>query len=248
MVATPGSAAGDFLEPLEEPSEVPRPWVRPSVPPAYSAIPQPAAKSWTARNAKVLGLASLALVVGVLIPLGYMRQGRQASPIPPTMETASPAPAPGPAPSPSPSPKVELPSPPLDQSPVSVRGKAAEGDYHLRRGEFDQAIDLYQQALKLDPSNPGIIQKLAQAIKACKTENAVMDSHDKCGADLIKKRISDGDYHLRRGEFDQAIASYQEGWKLDPSNALLRKKLDGAIQACKQENAVEALHLKCGAP
>jgi tetratricopeptide (TPR) repeat protein len=56
-----------------------------------------------------------------------------------------------------------------------------------------------------------------------------------------------GDFHLGRGEYDDAIASYEEGLKLDPSNAALRQKLDGAIKACKKENAILNEGLNCGA-
>jgi tetratricopeptide (TPR) repeat protein len=55
-----------------------------------------------------------------------------------------------------------------------------------------------------------------------------------------------GDFHLGRGEYDEAISSYQEGLNLDPSNAALRKKLDAAIRTCKKESAVLGENLSCG--
>ncbi len=63
----------------------------------------------------------------------------------------------------------------------------------------------------------------------------------------IRAKITLGDFHLGRGEYDDAIASYEEGLKLDPSNAALRQKLDGAIKACKKENAILNEGLNCGA-
>jgi serine/threonine-protein kinase len=62
----------------------------------------------------------------------------------------------------------------------------------------------------------------------------------------IKAKITMGDFHLGRGEYDEAISSYQEGLSLDPSNAPLRKKLDGAIKTCKKESAVLNENLSCG--
>ena len=56
-----------------------------------------------------------------------------------------------------------------------------------------------------------------------------------------------GDFHLRRGEYDDAIASYEEGLRLDPSNSALRQKLNGAVRACQKDNLVLNEGLKCGA-
>jgi serine/threonine protein kinase len=62
----------------------------------------------------------------------------------------------------------------------------------------------------------------------------------------IKAKITLGDFHLGRGEYDSAIASYQDGLQLDPNNAELREKLAKAIQACKKENAILNEGLSCG--
>jgi cytochrome c-type biogenesis protein CcmH/NrfG len=64
----------------------------------------------------------------------------------------------------------------------------------------------------------------------------------------VKAKMDLGDFHMRRGEFDPAIAAYQQGLKLDPSNSLLRQKLAQAIKACKLENQIMDMHMKCGAP
>ncbi|HXW14146.1 MAG TPA: protein kinase [Terriglobia bacterium] len=63
----------------------------------------------------------------------------------------------------------------------------------------------------------------------------------------IKSSITLGDFHLARGEYDDAIASYQRGLQLDPSNAVLLQKLDSAIKACKKENSILNEGLNCGA-
>jgi hypothetical protein len=55
-----------------------------------------------------------------------------------------------------------------------------------------------------------------------------------------------GDFHVTRGEYDDAIASYQKGLKLDPSNSLLLQKLEAGIKACKKENAILNEGMKCG--
>jgi serine/threonine-protein kinase len=62
----------------------------------------------------------------------------------------------------------------------------------------------------------------------------------------VKSSITLGDFHLGRGEYDDAIASYQKGLQLDPSNSVLQQKLDGAIKACRKENAILNEGLNCG--
>jgi len=62
----------------------------------------------------------------------------------------------------------------------------------------------------------------------------------------VRAAITMGDFLLGRGEYDDAIASYQKGLKLDPSNALLLQKLEAGIKACKKENAILNEGLKCG--
>jgi hypothetical protein len=62
----------------------------------------------------------------------------------------------------------------------------------------------------------------------------------------VKSSITLGDFHLGRGEYDDAIANYQKGLELDPSNGVLQQKLDGAIKACKKENAILNEGLSCG--
>jgi hypothetical protein len=55
------------------------------------------------------------------------------------------------------------------------------GDFHLGRGEYDDAISQYQDGLRLDPSCPELQQRLEGAIKACKKENAILNESFNCG-------------------------------------------------------------------
>jgi hypothetical protein len=65
-------------------------------------------------------------------------------------------------------------------------------------------------------------------------------------AKAVKAKIILGDFHFARGEYDDAIANYEEGLKLDPSSPELRQKLEETIKACKEEIAVLGEGLKCG--
>ena len=63
----------------------------------------------------------------------------------------------------------------------------------------------------------------------------------------VKASLTMGRFHRQRGEYDDAIASFQRGLRLDPSNAEIRKELDATITACKKENSILNEGLKCGA-
>jgi hypothetical protein len=63
---------------------------------------------------------------------------------------------------------------------------------------------------------------------------------------LVTASITLGDFHVKRGEYDDAISSYQRGLQLDPSNATLRQKLEEAIRACHKENSILGENLNCG--
>jgi hypothetical protein len=47
----------------------------------------------------------------------------------------------------------------------------------------------------------------------------------------VRSWITQGDFFLKRGEYDSAVAAYQEGLNLDPSNQDLRDKLDKTKKA-----------------
>jgi tRNA A-37 threonylcarbamoyl transferase component Bud32 len=151
---------------------------------AFAAPPVPpgvAARSWTARNAKVLGLASLAVVLVCVVPLGYFMSTRSSPPGVQTMPTASPPAAPvGAAPA-EPEAPITAPSPMAAPDPTQVKAKIITGDFYLKRGEYDDAIAAYQAGLQLDPSNPQLREKLQTAIARCKKENAILKEGLKCG-------------------------------------------------------------------
>ena len=62
----------------------------------------------------------------------------------------------------------------------------------------------------------------------------------------VKQQLAWGRYHLGRGEYDEAIAAFEKGVALDPSNPDIRQQLKKAINACKAERGVLGRGLKCG--
>ncbi|MGA2983373.1 MAG: protein kinase [Terriglobia bacterium] len=62
----------------------------------------------------------------------------------------------------------------------------------------------------------------------------------------VKGNITLGDFLFKRGDYDKAIAAYEEGLQKDSSNAELRQKLEQAIRVCKTERATLGEPFKCG--
>ena len=58
----------------------------------------------------------------------------------------------------------------------------------------------------------------------------------------MRERISLGDFHINRGEYDQAIAEYQKALDLVPSNAGARTKLNRARRAQAAEERLGTLN------
>jgi tetratricopeptide (TPR) repeat protein len=202
-------------------------------------------KSLNSLRLMAWSLALLAVVFAVFLPLGYWQlrklahRGAPSAPATQPVEPAAEMPA-----------SVDLSQPQTDHAYI------AKGDFHMARGEYDDAISAYQEGLNHYPSSSELRQKLDHAVKTCKQEDAVLNENFKCGAPSAPlsqpgtnpNYVQMGDFHSSRGEYDDAISAYQQGLKLDPSNAALRQKLDNAIKSCKQENAVLNTSHKCGAP
>jgi tetratricopeptide (TPR) repeat protein len=141
---------------------------------------------------------------------------------------------------------------------TAVQASVRAGDEDLAQGKFDDAIADYRRALELDPYNAQVRGILSQATKACNKEKSIRNKKLNCGASepdipvpdprKAKAKVNIGDFHLRRGEYADAAASYREGLKLDPFNADIPQKIALAIRECKEENNVMGEHLNCDEP
>ena len=153
-------------------------------------MPAPlAARSWTSRNAKVLGIASLAVILVCVVPLGYFMHTR-SGPLtprqsPPIQPLTGPASNPGGLSTPVETPQVPGEAEAVAKRPQvaagTVKGNIARGDYYLHRGDYDKAIGAYQDALSIDPSSAEASQKLKDAVQACKKESLILNTGGKCG-------------------------------------------------------------------
>jgi tetratricopeptide (TPR) repeat protein len=63
--------------------------------------------------------------------------------------------------------------------------------------------------------------------------------------DKVKAKLTLGNWHLGRGEYDAAIASFEEGLRLDPKNVELNQALQKTVRACKTEVAAGTADAKC---
>jgi len=64
---------------------------------------------------------------------------------------------------------------PLDADVRSaIRGAITEGDWHVGRGEYQEAIQTYQDALKLDPANEQLKEKIRTAQSAREAEEQIL--------------------------------------------------------------------------
>jgi serine/threonine protein kinase len=58
--------------------------------------------------------------------------------------------------------------------PTKVRSWITQGDFFLKRGEYDSAIDAYEKGLNLDPSNQDLREKLERTRKARDIERKIL--------------------------------------------------------------------------
>ena len=66
------------------------------------------------------------------------------------------------------------PSEPVRVDLARVKSAITQGDFFLKRGEYDSAINAYQEGLNLDPSNQQLRDKLEQTKKARDIERRVL--------------------------------------------------------------------------
>jgi len=243
---------------------VPSPRMAPAPPPlplphvpavgAPPARPKPPAWGLWAALVVLLGVG------GGLYELYTSPSSLSREPVAVLSPASNPASPPAPSATPAaPTPGVaQLPAPSAAPAPglTAVQSYVRAGDAHLARGEFDDAIAAYRRGLQLDPYNTGIREKVREAIKACNKENAILNKRLNCGASepdvpvpdpkKAKMKFSMGDFHLRRGEYADAVAAYEEGLRLDPFNDVVPQKIALAIRECKEENKVMGESLDCG--
>jgi serine/threonine protein kinase len=191
------------MAPLPAPPPMAQPLLASATEKVASPMPPPqGAKSGNRGLYKAVGFTSLALLIVCLVPVSYYNlRTRSSAPLPEPVATVQTNPLAQPETLPSaPSepdtitmapPHLARPTAPGQGSPLSVSGtgqshavgaKISLGDFHLQRGEYDDAIAAYRKGLELDPANAQLIRKLKAAIQTCKQEKALLGGDMKCGS------------------------------------------------------------------
>ena len=119
---------------------------------------------------------------------------------------------------------------------------AALGAMHQKLGAFDKAIDLYQQALQLDPQNFEVLSALAMCqAKMGKTADAIISYEQatalRPGNPMEQKSL--GDLYLQQGKKGQAMAAYKRYLEKASTDAKTAHQV--ADYAFEQKNYKEAV-------
>ena len=64
--------------------------------------------------------------------------------------------------------------------PKQIQAKITEGDFDAKRGDYDAALTVYQQGLRLDPSNPVLRQKFEATKNSCAHEKNILGGNNRC--------------------------------------------------------------------
>ena len=99
------------------------------------------------------------------------------------------------------------------------------GEEYLQQGKYDEAVREFQNGLELDRTNEELRSKLDQARKAAKQADVQKS---------VSEALEEGEAYLDRREYEEAIAEFEIGLELDPTNQELQGRLDQAQKATKE--------------
>ena len=131
-------------------------------------------------------------------------------------------------------------------APKDTANRERLADLHLRKGNVDKALELYDAVLTLDSSRPASIVRKAEILiaqkkwdDAEKTIRALRDNPENEAAEQVLW----GRLYQSRGEPDKALDAFDKAFKLRPA---AREPLIGIVQihvaADRQEEAVSFLN------
>jgi tetratricopeptide (TPR) repeat protein len=195
------------------------------------------------------GGAALVLLIlaGLLVGLLLLRRASRNQSLPPDQPVPAQA---------SDSQSDQPPPPPADEinqggsdpnSPEHRRAAelAQEAGLAMQQRNLDEAIDLYNQALEIDPSYLPAYFGLAEALRQsgdqvasqAVLEDAVAQNPDN---PATYRRL--GEFHLLAEEFEQALSAFEQAVALDPDDpALLAEQGIALLGLDEDEAAKEAI-------
>ena len=225
-------------EPVPEPPPVPKPVsparARPE-PARLPPLPVPAVSQKKAGTLRGLGLIVITLAA---VAMGWFWMRSTEGPAAGEPETTSPAPIVRPEQS-AETPVGSVPArPPLEEQPSQVVDAPA-------REEPPVAME---DAIGSEPAAPPPSIRRSPAVT---TPQPVPRSRETTSAfrrnvAALRRQATEhvtlGDFHLNRGEYDQAIAAYQKALKLVPIHTGARRKLNRARRAQAAEKRLGTLN------
>jgi protein O-mannosyl-transferase len=116
------------------------------------------------------------------------------------------------------------------------------GDALIRKGQINEAISQYQEAIRLKPDDIIAHNKLGEALfKQGQTDEAIDQFREavRLNPDDTDPRNNLGDGLFKKGQINEAISQFQEVIRLKPDDAKTRNKLKIAL--VKKEQSDEAV-------
>ena len=121
---------------------------------------------------------------------------------------------------------------PLGQFLNGARAYRVRGDAYLQKGDLDEAIADYTEAIRLDPNDAGAYRNrgVAYWVKGDldKAEKAIADWTEaiRLNPDDTIAYLCRGDAYKEKGDLDKAIADFSDALRLDPKNTAARSNRD----------------------
>jgi tetratricopeptide (TPR) repeat protein len=106
--------------------------------------------------------------------------------------------------------------------PAAAAAAYVEGEAHFAKGEHDQAIQKYTQAIQLDPEQAAFVFARGTAyLRKKETDRAIADYDRAISLDSTRSLSFQlrGFAYSEKGEYDRAISDYNEALRRDAGNA-----------------------------
>lgn len=113
-----------------------------------------------------------------------------------------------------------------------------------QQGKINEAIALYEEALKADPNNPEILTNLGAAYQTNKNYDAALAQYLKSIAIEPKSSVTYfymGTTYYSKNQFEEAITNYKKALELDPGNQQIKDSLKSGIDGLVQNILSKAL-------
>jgi tetratricopeptide (TPR) repeat protein len=104
----------------------------------------------------------------------------------------------------------------------------ARADRCLRRGELTEALRLYQELVRLHPTDPGLTQKLAQlqeSVDPRELTSAKLPAAEDNGRLPPSTPEQEGERLFTLGDYAGAAAAYRRALRDKPDSVLIRERL-----------------------